>query len=173
MFDKYIEKALKAGATHSKIIDCDKIVTGLWVRLKCQYGCGEYGKCLTCPPYSPTPDYTSKMLKDYSKALLIAFDVKPEAGNRLWRRIRDLTFELEREMFLDGYYKAFGMGAGPCHLCDKCDVKGYCKYPHEARPSMEACGIDVYRTMRNAGLKIEVAKSPNLACTYCGLVLIE
>lgn len=171
--DKYIKKAIDSGATVSRIIDTDKIVTATWVRLKCQYGCSEYGKCLTCPPYSPIPNYTARMLNYYSKALLITYKTKPEDEDKTWRQIRELVAELERDMFLDGYYKAFGMGSGPCHLCKKCNVKEPCNYPHKARPSMEACGIDVYQTVRNAGLKLEVVKSENLPCTYCSTILIE
>jgi len=171
--DKYIKKALDNGAAVVKIIDPDKIVTAQWVRLKCRYGCDGYGKCLTCPPYSPTSDYTADMLKHYLKALLITYNVKPEDENRLWFQINEIVAEIERDMFLDGYYKAFGMGSGPCYLCEKCDTKKPCKYPHRARPSMEACSIDVYQTVRNAGLKLEVVKSRDMPCTFCGLILIE
>jgi predicted metal-binding protein len=113
------------------------------------------------------------MLKHYSKALLITYNVAPEEEERLRYKIREVVAEIERDMFLDGYYKAFGMGAGPCHLCEECDVKKPCNRPHEARPSMEASGIDVYQTMRNAGLKIEVVKYHKMLCTFCGLILIE
>jgi len=51
-FDKYIKKAKSMGITEAKIIDPKSVVVGDWVRLKCQYGCGGYGKNLTCPPYS-------------------------------------------------------------------------------------------------------------------------
>jgi len=171
--DKYIKKVLDGGAAIARIIGPDKIVTAPWVRLKCRYGCGEYGKCLTCPPYSPTPDYTANMLKHYSAALLITYNVEPEDEDKLWRQIREIVAEIERDMFLEDYYKAFGMGAGQCHLCEECDVSKPCKYPHRARPSMEACGIDVYQTVRNLGLKIEVVKSRTLPCTYCGIILIK
>ncbi len=169
---KYIRKAIDGGASVAKIIDANKIVTASWVRIKCQYGCGEYRQCLTCPPYSPTPDYTKEMIEHYSKALLIIYDVAPEEEDRLRYKIREVVAEIERDIFLDGYYRAFGMAAGPCSFCDSCDVKRPCKYPHKARPSMEACGIDVFQTLRNLDLNIEVVKSENLPCTLCGAVLI-
>jgi len=113
------------------------------------------------------------MFKYYSKALLITYNVEPEDENKLWHQIRELVAKIERDMFLDSFYKAFGMGAGPCHLCEKCDVTKPCKHPYEARPSMEACGIDVYQTVRNVGLNLEVVKSYEMPCTYCGLIVIE
>ncbi|HID55545.1 TPA: hypothetical protein EYP37_03380, partial [Candidatus Poribacteria bacterium] len=33
-----------------------------------------------------------------------------------------------------------------------------CRHPRQARPSMEACGIDVYRTAKTAGFPIEVVR---------------
>lgn len=172
-YHKYIKKAIESGVREARIIDIEKVVTGNWVRMKCQYGCGCYGTRLTCPPYSPTPEYTQKMLEEYSNGLLIVYKVEPEEEENMTNVIRETVANLERKMFLDGHYKAYGMGAGPCEICEKCDVSKPCKYPHKARPSMEASGIDVYQTVRNAGLKLEVVKSHDMSCTFCGLILIE
>ena len=92
-----------------------------------------------------------------------------EAGRRKPKRI---AAELEREIFLAGYYKAFGLGSGPCSLCDECDLDG-CRYPHKARPSMEACGIDVYQTVRSNGFEIEVVRDRDDPQHYFGVVLVE
>jgi predicted metal-binding protein len=42
--------------------------------MKCQLGCGGFGQSLTCPPYSPTPEFTRRMLVYYKHALLIHGD---------------------------------------------------------------------------------------------------
>jgi hypothetical protein len=34
------------------------------------------------------------------------------------------------------------------------------RHPEQARPAMEACGIDVFSTVRKAGLPIEVVSDP-------------
>ena len=81
--------------------------------------------------------------------------------------------DLERELFLDGYYKAFGMASGPCELCRTCDPARGCRHPYQARPSMEACGIDVYQTARNNGFRLEVVRSEDCLCAFVGLVLID
>ena len=47
------------------------VVTAEWVRMKCQYGCGGYGRCLTCPPHSPTPRQTRRLLDEYETAYLL------------------------------------------------------------------------------------------------------
>jgi len=80
---------------------------------------------------------------------------------------------LEREMFLDGYYKAFAMACGPCNLCRECTLSHPCKYEDFARPSMEACGIDVYSTLANAGYELKVVRSYEEGCKFCSLLLIE
>ena len=171
---KYVDRALSLGITKAKIIDARNIVVANWVRLKCQYGCGGYGKRLTCPPYSPMPDYTKEMIKEFSKALLMQIvDIPPEKEMRMSRKLKKIVAELEREIFLDGYYRAFGMTSGPCRLCRTCNTAKPCKFPYEARPSMEACGIDVYQTVRNSGYKLEVVKTEDSCCTYNGLILIE
>ncbi len=171
-FDKYIKKAKSMGITKAKIIDPKSVVVDDWVRLKCQYGCGGYGQSLTCPPYSPTPDYTRKMLREYSKSLLmqvtnISFDTKPDFS------LERIVADLEREIFLDGYYKVFGMAAGPCGLCKTCETKKPCKHPHEARPAMEACGINVYATARNNGFELNVVTSEDDPCSFLSLIVIE
>jgi len=173
-YRKYLDQAKKTGTSWSKIIDPEYVVTAEWVRLKCQYGCGMYGMCLTCPPYSPSPEYTRKMLKSYSSALIMVYDVPDDKKERTRRKkLRKDVANLEREMFLDGYYKAFGMACGPCNLCRECTLAYPCKYEDFARPSMEACGIDVYSTLANVGYELKVVRSYDQACKFCSLVLIE
>jgi len=163
-FRSFCKFAKRLGAISAKVISVDTVVTAPWVRLKCQYGCDGYGECLTCPPYSPPPEKTQEVLKHYRKAILVQGDDYTD--------INKVVARLEREIFLSGYYKAYGMGAGPCSLCNRCDVNKPCKKPYQARPSMEASGIDVFKTARNNGFKIEVLKSPDCKGNYFGLVLI-
>lgn len=171
---KYVKRALSMGMTKAKIISVDNIVVKNWVRMKCQYGCGGYNKRLTCPPYSPTPEYMQKMVNEYSTALLMQIeDIPPAKEMRMSRKLKRVVAELEREIFLDGYYKAFGMASGPCRLCRNCITVKPCKYPYESRPAMEACGIDVYQTVRNSGLRLHVVKEEDACCTYNALILIE
>lgn len=89
------------------------------------------------------------------------------------REHRELVYRLERKIFLDGYTRAFGMGCGPCCLCDTCDLQIECSFPEKARPSMEACGIDVYSTMANGGMELKVVRRREDPYTMVGLVLIE
>ena len=172
--DTYIDRALALGADEARLIQTDQIVTAHWVRLKCQFGCGAYGKNLMCPPYSPSPEQTQKMLREYRRGMLLTYRVESaEEEYRLRKRMKKAIAGLERELFLSGYYNAFGMTSGPCNLCEKCDVTQPCKLPRLARPSMEACGIDVFSTGQNMGIKLNVVTSDQQPFTYCGLILFE
>jgi predicted metal-binding protein len=172
--DSYAEKAKSLGVSTAEIVDTRNVVVGNWVRLKCQYGCGGYGECLTCPPYSPTPDYTKEMIGEYSKGLLMQIESISLMGrSRPGPRLRKIVAVLEREIFLDGHYKAFGMASGPCRFCKTCDTDQPCKHPYKARPSMEACGIDVYQSARNCGFELEVVKTEDCPYSCIALILIE
>ena len=156
----------KAGVIEAEIIPPSKVETAGWVRLKCQYGCGGWGSNLCCPPYTPPPEQTRSILDGYKRAMLIHF--APGA------KVKKTVVALEREIFLRGAWKAFGLGAGPCYLCKTCSLKdGLCRDPEHARPSMEACGIDVYTTAHNAGMHIEVVRTQSQRPDYYGMVLID
>jgi len=165
LLDKFCKLAQKFGAEDAKIISTKNIFTAPWVRQKCHFGCSGYGQTLTCPPYSPYPEETRKILDSYRTAILVHCNNKS-------RDVKEIVVKLEREIFLEGYYKAFGLGAGPCYLCKKCNFNE-CRHPYKARPSMEACGIDVFRTVRKNGFTIEVLKDSSCKGNYFGLVLVE
>ena len=106
------------------------------------------------------------MLKDYQIAVLIHGDDHTD--------VTVIAARIERKAFLDGYYKAFAIGSGPCRLCDECNLEDKeCLHPEDARPAMEACGIDVFQTARNNGVPIEVVKNRTCEQNYSGVVLIE
>ena len=159
----FLGRACELGAVDSKVIDPASIATAPWVRMKCQFGCGGYNSSLCCPPYTPTPDQTRKVIDCYKRAILVHCK-----RNSSPKRI---AADLEREIFLSGFYRAFGLGDGPCRLCGKCNLEK-CIHPREARPSMEACGIDVYTTARANGFPIEVVRDRSCDQNYYGVILV-
>jgi predicted metal-binding protein len=168
--DLYCEKAVGMGIDGTKVIDPHSIATAEWVRMKCQFGCPGFGKSLCCPPHTPTPDVTRKVIDAYEKAILLHRTLKK--GER-GKGFNEAILRLEIEMFLDGYYKAWSMGSGPCRLCKQCDPSGTCTHGYEARPSMEACGIDVFKTARDNGFPIEVVRTRGEGRNRYGLILVE
>lgn len=185
--------AINNGANDLRPIHTDIIQTATWVRFKCKFGCKAYGKHLSCPPYSPTPEETGKLLKEYEHAVLVEFTGLPKETSvdpkhihhHLWDLIliiQDVIFKLERHAFLSGYYKAFGFAAYPCSLCETClpeegdidlnTVKRLCRHPDMMRPSMESSGVDVYATVRAGGFDLQVVTSFDQIIRTYGLVLL-
>ena len=84
-----------------------------------------------------------------------------------------LMTALESAAFKMGYRFATAFAGGDCVLCDVCVGKDgeACRHPFEARPSMEAVGIDVVATAEAAGLAIEMPASDKPCWT--GLLLID
>jgi predicted metal-binding protein len=156
----------KACVLDARIIPPKEVETAAWVRLKCQFGCSGFGQCLVCPPFTPSPDEMRKVLDSYHRAILIHFDRKA--------KIKAMIAELERDIFLRGAWKAFGLGAGSCPFCRQCDVEQQqCRHPERARPSMEACGIDVFTTVKKQHLPIEVVRTTRQCPNYYGLILVD
>jgi predicted metal-binding protein len=136
-----------------------KIVIANWVGLKCRYGCANYGTSWCCPPATPDPQTMQALLSEYELALLLVSENRNEQfyRNSAEKRRRQVkqwkaTVRLERELFLMGYYKAFGLPSESCALCKKCAYPRPCKFPNEKRPSLEACSIDVFRTIQHLGI---------------------
>lgn len=156
----------KRGVKEACIISPSEAATAEWVRLKCRFGCDGYGQCLVCPPYTPTPQEMRKVLDEYRRAILL--HCTPEAD------VKTIAAELEREIFLRGAWKTFGLGAGPCYFCKVCNVEArQCRHAERARPSMEACGIDVFTTVKKAGFPIEVVRTRRQCPNYYGLILVD
>jgi len=172
-YRKYVVQALAAGVHEAKIVPVSNVVTAEWVRLKCQFGCDGFNKGLCCPPRTPTPEQMKRVLGAYRHALIYSYVCTPSDYARKRRRMHRLVAELERAAFLDGHYKAFGLKDGPCRLCKECDLTGDCRNPELARPSMESCGIDVYATARNSGIKLEVVTRRDGPSKHINLILIE
>jgi len=103
---------------------------------------------------------------------LLKFRSCQECAEQPAVNIHQFITEMERDLFLSGYYAAFGMACGPCDLCTQCNLEE-CRKPDLARPSMEACGIDVYATARKAGFKIEVLTRRDQIPRCFALVLVE
>jgi len=159
----FVDAALRLGAIAAKVVSPRDVVTASWVRWKCQFGCGGYNSSLMCPPHSPMPEQTRRMLDEYSHGIL--FEGPPG-------KVKQIAVALEREIFLAGHHKALGLGSGPCRLCATCAFEEGCRHPREARPSMEACGIDVFATVRRHGFTINVVRTRADPQHYFGLVLI-
>ena len=172
---KYCDHALDGWATNVKPIQPSSVVTAPWVRLKCQFGCPGYDQSYCCPPHTPTPDQTRKILDSYNRALLFHIETLSSKGREKRKKLLQMLIDLEGDMFKDGYYKAFVLLAGPCDVCKQCAkaTGDACTDRYRARPSMEACGIDVFQTARNNGFRIETLRDETEPRNNFCLMLVD
>jgi predicted metal-binding protein len=59
-----------------KWINPQTIVVSQWVRMKCMFGCREYGKNASCPPNVPSVSGCERFFRDYKKATVFHFEKK-------------------------------------------------------------------------------------------------
>lgn len=179
--EKLQEKALAIGASATKIVEVPKIRTGAWTRMKCQFGCPNYGATLCCPPYAPDFERTQKFLAEYQYGMIVEYTVATQrldhedfaaADTRITNGLLEILLKLERDAFLLNHYRAFALKAGRCRLCEKCNLVK-CVHPTEARPSMEACGIDVFALCNDNGFGMKVITGPVQELKIYGLLLVE
>ena len=89
-------------------------------------------------------------------------------------KLHHIVNKVEAEAYMLGYHFATGFKAGSCGLCPECSIihsERTCKHPFQARPSMEAVGIDVFQTAENAGLPFDIVTIDK--AVWNGLVLIN
>jgi predicted metal-binding protein len=165
------------GYTDFKWIKPQDIVVSQWVRMKCTFGCGEYGRNATCPPNVPSVSECRRFFDEYSAAVIFHFErkvEKPEDRHAWSRGVNQELVKLERAVFVAGYQKAFLLYMDSCSLCAECPGKREeCKNPRSARPSPESMAIDVFSTVRQHGYPIGVLSDYSQAMNRYAFLLIE
>ena len=167
-FDQHLKSLAQEFGLQTRRMSAFDIRIEDWIRLKCQYGCPNYGRRFTCPPYSPEPPAMRAIMESYSTAFLLRFDApaRPREADMAVQKdgmelAIDAFLRLERFAFLNGFPKAFVFGLNYCPGCHDCTVEEgddalgrravACKRPQMARPSLESCGIDVRKLLESAG----------------------
>ena len=192
------EKALSYGASKAVPMAVSNVVMDPRVSLKCQIPrCVHYGRNLMCPPNCVKPEEFAKALERYESAILVQAKIITDLASmerRLGatslvevindedyrrqlrastRSFEEILTKLERDAMKMGHRFALALSGGTCSLCEECAgiTPGEpCRHPFEARPSMEAVGIDVVLTAEKAGVPVEFpAKDP----VWTGIILIE
>ena len=174
---KFEERFIAHKFNDFRWIDPKTVVTAHWVRMKCIFGCREYGKTASCPPNIPSISECERFFKEYKEAVIFHFEKKvarPEDRFAWTRKVNLKLLKLEREIFLSGYEKAFLLFMDSCNICKECGgVKEKCKEPRLARPTPEAMGVDVYTTVRNAGYPIQVLSDYTKTMNRYAFLMIE
>jgi predicted metal-binding protein len=148
-----------------------------WVRFKCMFGCGSFGKKGGCPPAVPSISECRELFTEYEHILVLHIAVKLDDPNdrREWSRKKNLSLlPIEREAFLAGHHQALLLFMDECRLCKECPgTREGCLNPAMARPCPEALGVDVFSTVRNAGFPIEVLTGYGQEMNRYAFLLVE
>ena len=136
-----------------------QVVVAQWVRMKCMFGCGEYGHNACCPPNIPSVSECASFFREYTDAAIFHFEKKvdkPEDRHAWSSKVNLKLSKLERQVFISGHERVFLLFMDSCHLCTECTEKREaCKNPKTSRPSPEGMAVDVYSTVRQFGFPIE------------------
>jgi predicted metal-binding protein len=158
-----------------KWISPKAIVVAHWVRVKCTFGCSDYGLG-TCPPNTPSVNDCASFFKEYETGLIIRlkkFADKTAYPSEWSGEITDKLLAIEKEVFLSGFQKVF-LNQTCCSLCKKCPGNRVeCKDKEKSRPSPESFAVDVYQTVRNAGMEINVVAESPAEMYRIAILLIE
>ncbi len=163
--DKYARLALELGMVGARLIGPADVAFDPRALLKCRWGCEDYfRRGVKCHVRETTYAERVEMVRRYDSILLVhSHDA---------RRLSAAVLEIERAAFLDGHYFAFAIRA--CNLCPACvaDQGHPCLHPEKVRPCDQAFGIDVYKTVRQQGLPIQVLQERDEQQNRYGFVLL-
>lgn len=163
----YVDEAIKLGAVDAVLFSIEDIEFDSRTILKCMFGCSDWGKGNTCPsrPNSLKPWEYEQVFKKYKWGVIIHCHDKKSS--------QKISFEIERQAFLDGYYFAFSLS--DCSLCENCagNAGKPCVNSKMARPAFHSVGIDVFKTVRKFNLPIYTLKSKEDEENWYSAVFIE
>ncbi|HWQ42259.1 MAG TPA: DUF2284 domain-containing protein [Desulfosporosinus sp.] len=169
--------ALEQGAYQAKLVETSVVVIDERVRLKCYVPiCEHYDQHLLCPPHTLEVEKFRQLCGQYNKALLVqvkSTGIEQEELLEAEKKLHRILNQVESKAMSEGYYLAAGFIASSCKLCPKC--VGYhsklpCRHPFEARSSIEAMGVDIFKTCEQAGIGFQLGISKEVVFT--GLALI-
>lgn len=139
--------------------------------------CGNYGNNFMCPPaIGSVNDFMQKM-ENYNICFIIGIkdknvNLKSEEVYKSKNKLNRILLEIEQEAGRLGFFNAKVLIAGNCNICNPCKkALGYksCPYPKMSRPSPEALGVDVFKTLEDIGYKLEFKDDE---VTWIGMLLI-
>jgi len=164
------------GFTDYRWIKSQDIIVAEWVRVKCTYGCSDYGLG-ACPPNTPSVAECIKFFSEYKNAMiirLIKFADKNVYPSEWSREMTNKLLATEKQLFLNGKYKVFLLNQNCCVLCKDCSGNRIdCKDKSKSRPSPEAFAVDVYQTVKNAGMEIHVVPGNPSEMSRIAILLID
>ena len=165
----------KYGFTDFQWIYPKDIVVSQWVRMKCMFGCPDYGKNATCPPNVPSVDECRAFFQEYDAGVIfhIAKQVEKSEDRQAWpKEANEMFYKLEREVFLSGCFKVFLLNVASCSICKDCS-RSQCLNPTKSRPTAEAFAVDIYTTVRQHGFPVDVLTEHCQTMNRYAILMVE
>jgi predicted metal-binding protein len=184
--DELCQQAREWGASQAAAIRVTDIEVDGRTSLKCLVPlCSHYNRDLLCPPNVIPVAQFREVLSCYHYAILIMLEIPSDdlitprtdylnVARNSQKKLHEVISRVESLCLEKGHYFAAGLIGGSCPLCDECvGVKSGlpCRHPFKARAAMEAMGIDVISTARNAGLDLDFSRDGSRS--WVGLVLVD
>lgn len=165
------------GFTDFKWIVPGQIVVAQWVRMKCMFGCSNYGHKAACPPHTPSVTDCKRFFNEYSDGVVFHLTFQNENTEeriKWYRKMAVKLADLERKVFLAGFEKAYMLLFGGCYICEECNVeRSLCKHPEKARPAPEGLAVDVFSTVKNVGYPISVLTESSQAADRYVFLMVD
>lgn len=179
VIEQALQFALRQGADRDVPFSRDDVVYSREFRDICRgNACGKYGACYRCPPDEGDIDALMAAARAHPAGVIYqtivsieeSFDIEGMLEGGLAhagcsQRIRRALAEAELP-------PALHLSVGGCRLCPRCAREDHqpCRFPGASLSSLEAYGIDVYRTAHNVGLHYQ--NGPNTV-TYFGILFFD
>ena len=164
-YQKLIDKCIQMGADGAKLIDTGEIFFDPRSHLKCSFGCNRWGKFWTCPPHN---GISQEMFMDSFSKYKVGLIIKtadPKMG-------QDISLAVEKEALLS-HGAVFAFALALCVKCDECSYPDPCRFPDVARPSMDAYGMDIVKTVEIVGFKVEFNEDGQMLPAWYSMVLLD
>lgn len=164
-YESLIQYAKSLGASDAKLMDARAIVFDPRSVLKCTFGCNRYGKFWTCRPnIGISQDQFMEALERYGTAIVIK-SAEPKLA-------QDVTLAVEKKAMM-GYGAVYSFALVLCVMCDECAFPDPCRFPHLARPAMDAMGMDISRTVEPLGFTVDFDPQGKLLPAWYSMVLLD
>jgi len=158
-----INELKSLGISAAAVFPADEIKFNVVFRKMCEDNlCGRYGKNYKCPPYIGEPDVLEAEVLSYKTAVLIqticniedSYDIEGmnEGGVAHSENIKKAVGYIKENI---PHERLLTLGAGGCLICPKCGAADGtpCRFPEEAKASVEGYCIDAANITTSHGLK--------------------
>jgi len=164
-YQRLVEKCMEMGAGGAKLMKTDEVVFDPRSHFKCRFGCNRWGRFWTCPPHNGlSQEAFMESFGKYQDALVFK-TADPKLG-------QEIAIAVEKEALLS-HGAVFAFALALCVKCDECSYPEPCRFPHLARPSMDAYGIDIVKTVEKLAFDVKFDEKGEMVPAWYSMVLLD